>query len=272
MRELGAGALRAPPWEPWRELGVAREVVKLPGFVLGRVSPGWLARRARLPRLLDLARGLAQEPLPRGSATVLVIPGFRTGDEVTWVLRRSLSALGHRVHGWALGMNHGDVPALLPRLVRRVLQLADEGPIHLVGWSLGGFLAREVARDHPELVAQVLTLGSPVTGGPKYTAAAGYYRKRLGVDLDELERSIAARDEVPIRVPVTAIFSPIDAVVCPAACVDTIHRHVEHRVVDCCHFGMGFSPEVLTILAERLSRPLPGEGELAAQAPMRKPG
>jgi pimeloyl-ACP methyl ester carboxylesterase len=82
-------------------------------------------------------------------------------------------------------------------------------PVRLIGWSLGGYLAREVAREHPHAVQQVITLGSPVIGGPKYTAVAGAYRRR-GVDLDAIEAEVAVRNELPLDTPITAIYSQSD--------------------------------------------------------------
>ena len=82
----------------------------------------------------------------------------------------------------------------------------------LVGWSLGGFIAREYAREHPQHVRQVITLGSPVIGGPRYTATARWYASQ-GFDLDELEQAVAARYANPLTVPITAIYSRRDGVV-----------------------------------------------------------
>ena len=213
------------------ELGAARELARLPGM--------WRRLRA----------------LPRGHATVLVAPGFMTGDAVTVVLRRALRALGHDARGWGLGKNDGDVWSLVPAFAERVAQArrATGAPVHLIGWSLGGYIAREAARDLPGDVAQVITMASPVIGGPKYTAAAGYYARHFGVDLDELEAEIAARDAVPLGVPVTALYSPSDQVVCPAACIDHVNEGVNHVALDCAHAGFGFSEDALEVIAAALA-------------------
>lgn len=192
--------------------------------------------------------------LPRGSATVLVLPGFMTTDASTWVLRRALSALGYAVHGWELGRNRGHVARLVAQLTPRVETLARTGPIHLVGWSLGGFIARELARDLPQHVAQVITLGTPVVGGPKYTAAAPSYVKK-GFDVDALAARTAARAaERPLTVPVFALYSERDSIVCPAACIDPQPGQTTHVQMRCSHAGFGFNGPVLarvaTLLAE----------------------
>lgn len=221
--------LHTPPRRPLRELSALGDIARLPAF--------W----RRLDRV------------PRGSARVLVLPGFLTGDTATWALRRTLKLLGHRVDGWGLGINQGQVGSLLPRLVDKVKSMSERGDrVHLVGWSLGGYLAREVARTEPTRVAQVITMASPVVGGPKYTVAAHRYRAR-GVDLDELERRVKARNTVPLRVPVTALYSPHDAIVCPAACIDRVHDHVEHIALPLCHAGFGFNPEAHAIVARKLA-------------------
>lgn len=117
------------------------------------------------PRLLLRAPELAR--LPRGSGQpVMVLPGFATTDASTLMLQGYLRLLGYAVRGWRMGLNTGRLGALLPRVLRRVARTAElaGGPVRLVGWSLGGVLAREAARERPELVRRVITLGSPIAG------------------------------------------------------------------------------------------------------------
>jgi pimeloyl-ACP methyl ester carboxylesterase len=185
---------------------------------------------------------------------VVVLPGFLASDLSTVVLRRFLRTLGHRAVGWGLGRNTGRVPELQAAMLESLPGFveANGGPVNLVGWSLGGYIAREVARDRPGSVRQVVTLGSPVVGGPKYTRAADYYR-RQGVDLDALEDEIAARDEVPLQVPVTALYTRSDAIVAWEACIDRVNDGVEHQEVKTTHVGLGFNPEVLCRIARALA-------------------
>lgn len=208
---------------------------------------GQLARLlTQAPALLGLARG--------DGAPVLVIPGFGAGDGSTAVLRRFLGALRYDVSGWGLGRNRGNVPELIPAVTALAAQIAAESgrKTHLVGWSLGGYLAREAARERPDVVANVITYGSPVVGGPKYTATAEAYR-RAGYDLDTVEASVRDRERTPIRVPVTAIFTRSDLVVDWRACIDRVNPDVEHLEVSTTHLGLGFCPEVYRIVAERLA-------------------
>lgn len=184
-----------------------------------------------LPRLALAVPELAR--LPRGAGEpVLVLPGLGTGDTSTAVLRGFLRLLGYRVYGWEMGLNTGAVRTLLPRVLRRVERRARESgqPVRLVGWSLGGWLAREAARERAELVHRVVTLGAPILA-------------RMGAGGTE-----------PIGVPITAIYSRADAIVPWRACIDRSSPDVEHVEVGATHLGLGFSAEVFALVGERLAR------------------
>ncbi len=204
-------------------------------------------------RLAARSRQLSR--LPRGhGAPVMVLPGFGTGDMATWALRKFLTYLDYDVRGWDLGRNHGRVPELVEQVLGRLEALAASRgcDVRLVGWSLGGYIAREVARERPDLVARVVTLGSPVVGGPKYTASHRHYVRR-GYDLDDIETRVAARERIPLKVPVTAIYSKRDGVVTWQACIDRVNPGTEHVEVSASHLGLGMSPDVFSIVAERLA-------------------
>jgi len=210
---------------------------------MGAAAAGLLLRT---PSLARLPRG--------GGAPVLVVPGFGAGDGSTALLRGYLALLGYRVRGWGLGRNRGNVGALVPRVTALVTTLAaEEGQrLRLVGWSLGGYLVREAARERPESVARIVTFGSPVVGGPKYTATADAYRRR-GYNLDAIEAEVAARERVPINCPITAIYTRNDGVVAWQACIDRSSPQVEHVEVRSTHLGLGVDPEVFRIVADRLA-------------------
>ncbi len=221
-------------------------------------SPAGLLGQAwgllELPRLLVQFPKLARQPRGRGQR-VLVLPGYGAGDASTALLRAYLRFLGYRPRGWGLGRNDGEVPDLLPRVVERLEAVAREegSAVRVIGWSLGGYLGREAARERPQAARQVITLGSPVVGGPKYTAVAGAYRLR-GIDLDEIEAAVAERNRLPLATPVTAVYSRSDGVVAWQACIDRHAQNVEHVEVETTHLGLGLSPEVFQIIAERLAR------------------
>ena len=193
--------------------------------------------------------------LPRGDGgPVLLFPGFSADDASTLALRLVLRRLGHDARGWGLGRNVGDVPSRIEVVAELVEAEARRcgRPVALVGWSLGGYLAREAARERPEAVRRVVTLGSPVAGGPKYTRLAAFYRAR-GADLDGIEAEVRAREAVPLRVPVTALYSRLDGIVSWRACVDETEALTENLEVRTTHFGFGFSTDVFRIVAERLA-------------------
>jgi pimeloyl-ACP methyl ester carboxylesterase len=219
--------------------------------------PSGMIREARmlleLPRLLFRLPELARQP--RGSGQpVLVLPGHGAGDVSTAVLQCYLHFLGYRVRGWGKGRNRGDVPDLLPRVLKRLISLARRSgqQVRLIGWSLGGYLAREAARERPDLVHQVITLGTPVVGGPKYTVVARRFHRR-GIDIDALEAQVELRNAIALSTPVTAIYSRADAIVAWRACIDERGSNVEHVEVRSCHLGLGFSPDVYKIIAARLA-------------------
>jgi pimeloyl-ACP methyl ester carboxylesterase len=206
-----------------------------------------------VPRLLLALPRLSRFQRVHGEP-VLLLPGFGAGDASNAVLNAMLRYLGYRVFGWGIGVNRGDVEALLPRVEARLRAIYDQTgmPVRLVGWSLGGYLARDVARDAPEIVDRVVTLGSPVVGGPKYTRVGAAYRAAW-FDVDEIARKLEARYDVPIRVPVTAIYCKADGIVDWRACIDHRTPGVEHVEVRATHFSLGFDPKVLEIVAEKLA-------------------
>jgi pimeloyl-ACP methyl ester carboxylesterase len=147
----------------------------------------------------------------------------------------------------------------MPRVLKRLISLARKSgqEVRLIGWSLGGYLAREAARDKPELVHSVITLGTPVVGGPKYTVVAHRFHRR-GIDMDAMEAEIEVRNRILLRAPVTAIYSRSDTVVAWRACIDQNGSNVEHVEVRTTHLGLGFSPDVFKIIAQRLANHSPG--------------
>jgi pimeloyl-ACP methyl ester carboxylesterase len=205
---------------------------------------GWL------PAMLTTKARRSEHP-----RSALLLPGFGAGPGSMRVMENFLRRHGHRVRDWGLGRNTGEARRHridLEPVVRSAIEQHGE-PIVVVGWSLGGLIAREYAREHPEQVRRVITLGAPVIGGPRYTATAERYR-RQGHDLDELERAVAQRYAIPLRVPVTAIYSKRDGIVAWQACVDRWSPDVRHFEVEETHLGLVLSPRVLAIVADEVER------------------
>lgn len=207
-----------------------------------------------VPRLLWRVPALARQPRGTG-APVLVIPGYAAGDTSTTLLRAYLRYLGYDARGWGLGINGGQLGKLVPQVVARVQALAESSgqPVHLIGWSLGGTLARDVVRHCPQQVAQVLTLGSPAVGGPKYTVTAPLYRLQ-GMNVDAIAERIDTRNQTPLPVPLTAIYTRHDAVVAWEACIDPLAGPgVRHEEVRTTHLGLVLAPEALLCVARCLN-------------------
>ena len=207
-----------------------------------------------LPSLLLHAPDLLTQVRGKGER-VLVFPGFGAGDLSTLVLRQYLAYLGYNSAGWQQGINTGDVMAMIRTLTDAVRKQVQDtsAPVILVGWSLGGYLAREVARELPDHVSQVLTMGSPIIGGPKYTRVAALFKDN-GVSLDMIEQAIAARDTQLLQLPITNIYSKNDGVVAWEACIDHKSPDVEHFEVRSSHLGLGISADVFRIIARQLSK------------------
>lgn len=216
----------------------------------------WMAL-GELGSALDAVRLLGAWPrlstAPRGDGHLVVdIPGWRAPELTGAPLRRYLGRLGYDARGWGFGTNTGDPRRDVTLLAERLLELVEEkgSPASLVGWSLGGVIAREVARRHPEAVRRVITYGTPVAGGAAYTSIARAYGRVADVDGERVARRLDA--QTPIRVPLTVLFSRRDGVVAWQACIDHSSPSVEHIEVSSTHIGMGIDPDVWAIVADRL--------------------
>ncbi|MDN5794886.1 MAG: alpha/beta fold hydrolase [Intrasporangium sp.] len=201
---------------------------------------------------------------PRGSGDpVLVLPGLLAGDEATEPLRRVLARLGHASHGWGLGVNVGPTATILDGMVARVVALSDaarirggDGRVHLVGVSLGGILARELARQAPDRVGRVVTIGSPFRIlDHRQSRLAGVFQSLSHLHVSRDRFDIFNQTTVPPHVPTTAIFSRTDGVVSWRTCVDRPgiagHESVEVRSS---HTGMPYNPATVYVVADRLAR------------------
>ena len=196
------------------------------------------------------------QTLPKGDGhPVLVLPGFLAGDIATRPLRRFLRDRGYAAHGWKLGPNLGLRAGLLSRMQTRLRCLGDRysRPVSIVGWSLGGIYARELAKLHPDRVRQVITLGSPTLGDLRANHAWRLYERLNDHKVDAIP--LDTRIDEPPPVPLTAIYSPHDGIVAPASSMSRSGDRVENVAVPSSHMGMAWNPRVLTVIAERLAQP-----------------
>ncbi len=222
--------------------------------------PGRLAYVAEARALAELAnfhlmRPLLERTLPRGSRTVLVLPGFLSGDWATAPLRDLLAALGHRPFGWGLGQNLGLRPGRFEAIEARLRQVEAQagGPVTLVGWSLGGLYAVELARRHASRCAGVITLASPVSGALKANNAWRLYERVAGHPVDQ--PPLDWKPGVLPPVPLTAIAARGDGIVHWRAALAPPGPQVENLTVDGCHAGLGWNVAAVRLVAARLARP-----------------
>jgi pimeloyl-ACP methyl ester carboxylesterase len=188
---------------------------------------------------------------------VLVMPGLLAGDLSTVPLRRFLRALCYDAQGWELGLNMGPTPTLRERLLARFEALRarhDGRRVSLIGWSLGGIYARELARARPDQVRLVITLATPFRDISATHAARLVPLRPGGRPLREA-RELHEHLRQPLPVPTTSIYSKTDGIVAWRSCLESEGPERESVEVACSHTGMGFHPEALAVVADRLAQP-----------------
>jgi pimeloyl-ACP methyl ester carboxylesterase len=211
--------------------------------------------------LLELAATLSAYPFlrraPRGDGhPVLVFPGFMASDFSTRALRRFLGDLGYAVHGWKLGRNLGPSPELASHMVARLEDIRRRygRGVSLVGWSLGGIYARELARRFADDVRQVITLASPFRD-VEATNVPGFLRdvarRRRLPDEADYRRILHA----PLPMPTTAIYSRTDGIAAWQSCRLDEGALSENIEVVSSHLGIGHNPVALLTIADRLAQP-----------------
>ncbi|MCC6622734.1 MAG: alpha/beta fold hydrolase [Deltaproteobacteria bacterium] len=234
---------------------------------------------AELPRFLLATRRL--DHLPRGDGhAVVVVPGWGLDDTPTLPMRLALGRLGYAVHGWGLGRNvgAGRRAELAARFDRRLAELHDihGGPVSLVGWSLGGVVAREAARRQPRVVRRVVSLGSPINGDPAANNVTTFLRligrdraSRAGSasrdaaslagsasrDAASLDRKRFEERRAPPPVACIAVHTKTDGVVAWRCSLEEPAPHTDNVEVRGSHAGLIVNVEVLAVLAHHLPRP-----------------
>ncbi len=191
---------------------------------------------------------------------VLVLPGFTADDRSTVPLRWFLRGQGYWTHGWHLGSNLGPTKRVLHGLEDRLDEVVErhQRTMTIIGWSLGGIYARALARQRPEAVRQVITLGSPfrmVEGD--HSGAEGLWKamehRFSRADLDALYQQ---EDTKPtLAMPSTAIYTRTDGVVKWYTCIERVGDQRENIEVRGSHSGLGWNPAVLVALGDRLALP-----------------
>ncbi|MDO9456910.1 triacylglycerol lipase [Nocardioides sp.] len=197
--------------------------------------------------------------LPEGDGhPVLVLPGFLAGASSTGFLRSFLRMKGYRVYDWGQGRNMGVREGLRGRLTERLDHITDRNQktISIVGWSAGGIYAREIARENPDRIRSVITMGTPMRGNLRATSAWPAYtllnRGRHAVDLTP--EVLGSRVE-PLSVPTTCLYSRRDGIVAWELCTSLPSPTTENIEVGSTHLGFGHHRRTLGIVADRLAQP-----------------
>jgi pimeloyl-ACP methyl ester carboxylesterase len=187
---------------------------------------------------------------PAEGPPALVIPGFVAHDRTTGPLRKALADAGWRVHGWAGGINWGARADTVEHLERRLDEIAAKGKVLVVGWSLGGLFARELARALPERVLAVVTLGSPFSGDPKQNNVWKLYERVAGhaVDNPPIPR---ITDKPPV--PQLALWSRRDGLIAPRAARGLDHERDKAVEMACTHMAFGISSRAARDVVREIS-------------------
>ena len=212
--------------------------------------------------LFDFALLVGSTPiltaLPGGDRhPVMVLPGLMGSDASTLVLRRILRGLGYPTHRWRQGVNIGPTRKILDGMHDRVQLLADQHaqPVSLIGWSLGGIFARRLARERPEAVRQVITLGGPFgLTDKRQSRANALYEVNADRHAERWELPIPSERE-PLTVPSTAIYSRLDGIVAWGTALGQAGPRAENIEVWASHLGMALNPAVIWAIADRLAQP-----------------
>jgi len=231
---------------------------------------------------LSLARSALGPNEGQDAPPIILLPGFGSDQRALRPLERYLKNLGYQTEDWGLGLNlaglnlkhsrtqisdvwdteslrrhRGEtgVPFLFEQVFERVRNrtIALKSPVVLIGWSLGGLIAREIARELPEQVSHIITLGSPAVGGPRYSSLMPFFRAG-GFDVAWVERELERRSRVPIQQPMTIVYSKTDAIVDWRASIDKLSPNAEHVQVEVSHLGMGFNRTVFQIIRGALKK------------------
>jgi pimeloyl-ACP methyl ester carboxylesterase len=216
---------------------------------IARASAGWGFFLASLP---------LSPTLPAGDGhPVLVLPGLLAGDGSTVALRCLLRGLGYDVSGWELGRNLGPTAEAVSGMDGRLEELVQRHGhrVSLVGWSLGGIFARTLVRRSPELVRQVVTLGSPFRlARSDQSRATRVFERFSHLHVEHLSLPLEDGAE-PLPVPTTSVYSRYDGIVAWRACLDAPGPFAENVEVYGSHLGLGHNPAVIWAVTDRLAQP-----------------
>ena len=192
---------------------------------------------------------------PRGDGhSVIIVPGFRQAASQLMPLQCYLDSLGYDTHTFIEGGGAANRETV-SQLAERAEDLSNKGasPVSLIGWSLGGLIARAVAVERPRCVRQVITLSSPFAGDPSDNSLVRMHDRMSSVPLVEVSEDIKALARGPLPVPTSAIYSRSDGLLPWKHCInDASAVNAENIEVISSHGGVGMHPVVMLVVANRL--------------------
>jgi pimeloyl-ACP methyl ester carboxylesterase len=196
--------------------------------------------------------------VPGDGHAVVFFPGLGADQRYMAPLAKHCKQLGYTCYDWGRGTNAG--PAGDPEVWLRELALdvaakvsAHRQSVSLIGWSLGGVYAREVAKALPQRIRQVITLGSPFANLSAATNVGWLYQVLNGGS-PRISPRMTRMLAVPPPVPTSSIYSRSDGVVAWEACVTSPGPFTENIEVKSSHLGLVWHPDVLRIIADRLGQ------------------
>lgn len=215
--------------------------------------------------MFELGAFFATRPLlgtlPKGDGhAVMTLPGFMASNSSTVPMRGLLTRLGYDAHGWDSGRNVRVDNALVRRLESQLARLhhASGRKVSLIGWSLGGVIARELAKLHPDKVRLVMSLGSPISNDRGHTNARRLFEMLNGDQPEPMQDGhFLDLDRAP-PVPTTSVLTKTDGIVHWRGSVQaegTAGKHPsENILVHASHCGLGVNPSVMVAMADRLAQ------------------
>jgi len=250
----------------------------LAGLALGAALAGWRGLRTTKPRDESLAppawmlafeagypvttlrgrlalRAMARAHRPLSDRRpILLIPGFLADARSLFVLHACLRLAGYRARPWGLGRNMGAQPDAFDRMEHKLEAMAERyrQPVTLIGWSLGGVFARELAKRRPELVREVITLGSPFSGSVRANNLWWLYERISGHPADAPPVKVVLTEKPPV--PTTAFWSRRDGVIAPASARGQDDERDAMVELTCSHMGFVSDPLAINALLDHLAR------------------
>ncbi len=203
--------------------------------------------------------GKCDSGTPGDGHPVVIFPGLGADQKSIATLRAHCCGLGYDAFDWGQGFNtgpQGDLDDWLLALKARIVDLlaGHSQPATLIGWSLGGLYAREIAKLMAPRVRQVITMGTPFSADADHTNVGWLFRLLSGTS-SAITPALSRRLRTPPPMRTTSIYSRSDGVVAWQTCQ---HRRRSRLVQDIevggSHIGMGWNRDVLAAIADRLGQ------------------